>query len=363
MSRRPSLLMIIGLLAALAAPGHAQDATSEWNLLRQIIMIPGLSGQEGRVADFIQSRLPSAFKVQRDAMNNVWFTVGSGAPHILFVAHTDELGFTVGRVSPEGVVTLKGAGGFLPQTLEGQPFVIHTDKGEVEGVIRPRPDYDAAQPQPFAPQGYEMDIGAASEPEVRALGVAEGNPVIYKKVLLEPRPGLLAGRAVDDRAGCAALLAAVLQADWSKVKGKTVTCAWSVQEEVGLVGATALAKALKPDYVFAIDTFVSSDSPLESKRFAEARLGRGAVVRAMDSSGLTPKPGIDRLRRLAEARSLSLQVSDSRGGNDGSVFVVGGAVNIPLSWPGAYAHSFIEKIDRRDLGTLTLLIRAVITDF
>ena len=44
-----------------------------------------------------------------------------------------------------------------------------------------------------------------------------------------------------------------------------------------------------PDYVFAIDTFVSSDSPLESKRFADAMTkagGRahGRLCDALDQS-------------------------------------------------------------------------------
>ena len=67
--------------------------------------------------------------------------------------------------------------------------------------------------------------------------------------------------------------------------------------------------------------------------------------------------------KLAAAHSIPVQVANSRGGNDGSVFIAGGAVDIPISWPGTYAHSFIEKIDSRDLAALTALIKAVITDF
>ncbi len=38
-------------------------------------------------------------------------------------------------------------------------------------------------------------------------------------------------------------------------------------------------------------------------------------------------------------------------------------VDIPLSWPGSYAHSLIEKIDRRDLEALTDLILALVSDW
>ena len=142
-----------------------------------------------------------------------------------------------------------------------------------------------------------------------------------------------------------------------------MTFAWDVQEETGLFGAAALAKVLKPDFVFAIDTFVSSDSPLESKRFGDMIVGGGAVLRAVDSSNLTPQFEVRRVEAVARRHGIPVQAGNSRGGNDGSVFVAGGAVDIPLSWPGTYAHSFIEKIDRRDLESLTRLITALVADW
>jgi putative aminopeptidase FrvX len=195
------------------------------------------------------------------------------------------------------------------------------------------------------------------------LGVAEGNQVIFKKKLVELAPDIMSARAVDDRAGCAALLGAALQIDWTKIKRKTITFAWDVEEEIGLVGAQALSKILKPDYVFAIDTFVSTDSPLENKRFGNAILGQGAVIRAIDSSNIVPKTEIRKVAALADKYTIPIQIANSRGGNDGSVFVPEGAVDIPLSWPGAYAHSFIEKICRSDLEALTKLLAAIVEEW
>lgn len=363
MNRRTGwVLLIAGLLGA-ASFAPAQNPFSDWDLLRQIVLVPGISSQEVKVMDWIQAALPKSVKPRRDDKNDLWFTVGEGRPHILFIAHADELGFTVDKISPQGIVRLKGRGGFLPQACEARPFVIHTASGKVEGVLVPRPDFDSPKALPFSPEAYDLDIGAASEAEARALGVAAGQMVIFKKSIIDLGPGIMAVRAVDDRAGCASLLAAALQTDWSKIKGRTITCAWSVEEEIGLNGASALAKVLKPDYVFAVDTFVSSDSPLDNKRFAYAKLGGGAVLRALDSSNLVPKPQLNKVLALAGANKIRVQVSNSRGGNDGSVFVAAGAVDIPLSWPGSSAHSFIEKIDRRDLEALTSLIKVIMTDF
>jgi putative aminopeptidase FrvX len=361
-NRKAAVAAVLGILGSAAAEG-AQSRTSDWDLLREIVMIPGISSQEAKVMDWLQERLPKGVSAQRDAKNNVWFTTGKGRPHILFVAHADELGMTVESITPQGTVRLRGRGGFLPLACEARPFVIHTAQGPRDGVMLPRADYAARTPQPFQLDPYELDVGADSDAQAKALGIAPGDQVIFKKKIVDIAPGVLAARAVDDRAGCASLLAAALSIDWTSFKGKTVTCAWSVEEEIGLNGAQELAKTIQPDYVFAVDTFVSTDSPLENKRFGYARLGGGAVLRALDSSNLVPKPELLRVLDLAKSKGIPVQIANSRGGNDGSVFVAGGAVDIPLSWPGAHAHSFIEKITRADLEALTGLIRLIITDF
>jgi len=386
------------LTLALAVSVRSQtvppNAASSWDILRKLVLVPGMSGQEAKAADFIQAMIPASLKPQRDAKHNVWVTVGEGKPHIMFVAHMDELGYTVDRITEKGTVLLKPYAAFLPQVSEARAFVLHTAKGPVEGVIQPTPDYyisqtagaarggqapppaqaksapaaataqAPAQPsaKPAAPP-FEVYLGVSTEQEARALGVAEGNPVLLKKKLVDLSPGIMATRAVDDRAGCAALLAAMIHFDWSKVRGRTVTFAWDVEEETGLLGAQILAKTIKPDFVFALDTFVSSDTPLENKRFGDAVLGKGAVLRSIDTSNITPKAQIVRAAKLAASRGIPIQIGSSRGGNDGSVFVTDGAVDIPLSWPGVHAHSFIEKIDKADLEALTRLVEAIVEEW
>lgn len=366
MIKRAVLVLLV--LSVALSPAAAQSKA--WDILRDIVLVPGVSSHEGPVADFIQGRLPAWLGAERDAMANVRFTLGSGRPHILFVAHTDELGWTIDKITPDGHIKVKSGGGILPQTIEARPVLIHTAKGDVAGIVAPRPGYDERPAQgevkeekPFTAEAFDIFLGVSTEAEARALGVAEGDTITAKKVFTDFRPGLMATRAVDDRAGCAALLDAALRLRLGTVENKTVTFAWDVQEETGLQGATELAKTLKPDYVFAIDTFVSTDSPLESKRFGFLPVGNGAVIRAIDSSNITPKAQIAQVLAIARGRGIPIQVGNSRGGNDGSVFLSGGTVDIPLSWPGSYAHSLIEKIDRRDLEALSDLILAIVADW
>ena len=343
----------------------SKESETSWELLKELVLIPGVSGYEGSVAGFIQSHLPHDFKSQKDDMQNLWFTVGSGRPHLVFVAHTDELGFVVEEITPQGTIKVSSRGGFLPQMYEGHAVQIHTERGVVEGIVAPRPDYFQRDLKlsAYATEDVDIYLGVSSQEEARAMGISKGDSITTKKKIVEFSPELLATRAVDDRAGCAALLEASYRVDWTRIKNKTITFAWDVQEETGLIGASYLAKKLDADYVFPVDTFVSSAGPFDSRRFAHLPLGKGAVLRAIDSSNIAPYAQLKKVIAIARANKIPIQLGNTRGGNDGSVFVPHGAVNIPLSWPGTYSHSFIEKIHRADLEALTDLITALVQDW
>jgi putative aminopeptidase FrvX len=355
-------VLCIGGILFCQAP---KEQPSSWELLKELVLIPGVSGHEELVADFIRSLLPGSVKAQTDDMHNLWFTAGEGRPHIVFVAHTDELGFVVEEITPQGTLEVSRRGGFLAQSYEGHSVAIYTAKGHIEGVVVPRPNYfqRSLDLGPFETENIEIYLGVSERGEVEALGVSKGDMVTIRKKIVELSTELIATRAVDDRAGCAALLEAAHRVDWSGIKGRTITFAWDVQEETGLYGASRLAKKLEADYVFPVDTFVSSAGPFDSRRFAHLPLGKGAVLRAVDSSNIVPRAQLEKVLAVAGVNNIPVQMGNTRGGNDGSAFVPEGAVNIPLSWPGTYSHSFIEKINRADLEALTDLIVALVREW
>jgi len=167
-------------------------------------------------------------------------------------------------------------------------------------------------------------------------------------------------RSIDDRAGCAALLLALRAIDPSKLPRKTYFL-FTTREEIGLEGARAFAadhpRTIRR--VYAIDTFVSSDSPLESHRFAYAPLGAGAVARALDNSSVTPPDEVAMLVKLAAASGIPFQVGTTNGGNDGSEFTRYGTIDIPIGWPLRYSHSPVEVIDLADVLALGRIVTAV----
>lgn len=171
-----------------------------------------------------------------------------------------------------------------------------------------------------------------------------------------------AGGSTDDRGGCTAQILA-LRRLIGKPLPRTIAFAWVVQEEIGLNGSRGLTKTYSPEYVLAVDTFVSSDAPFDPKNIGSAPLGDGAVLRVFDNSNITPEDVISKIRKIADSRKIPVQWGITSGGNDGSVFLAEGSVDIPLSWPGIYSHSYVSVMDIRDMLALTDLIEAISENF
>jgi putative aminopeptidase FrvX len=138
---------------------------------------------------------------------------------------------------------------------------------------------------------------------------------------------------------------------------------WSVEEEGGLVGATYAAKNLQDASIaYAIDTFVSSDDPIDPQLYAYCPLGKGAVIRVLESINFIGREHLNYLQSLAKKNGIKTQYGMTAGGTDGQAFLKYDIPAVPLSWPGRYSHSPIEIMDFRDMGELIQLIRAIITD-
>jgi putative aminopeptidase FrvX len=136
---------------------------------------------------------------------------------------------------------------------------------------------------------------------------------------------------------------------------------FSTREEGGLLGASAFGAEHGRNLVrvYSIDTFVSSDTPLEQPMFAYLKLGHGAVMRGLDDGSITPRVERDRVLRLARAAGIPIQMGTTHGSTDGSSIAPWGGPNVGLSWPGRYSHAPGEVLDLRDVDALIRLIGAV----
>jgi putative aminopeptidase len=339
-------------------------------LLIELVETYGASGHEAAVRDRIKNQLPRWAKPETDDSGNLVLHLGSAAtnakmPRTLVVAHMDEIGFEVKSIAKDGRLEVEWLGGGEDRYFAGHAALVHSSNTTHPAVMELPNGWDQPGFQwPAGPKSaLRVDVGARTPEEVAQLGIRPGDWLTIPKKYRQLVSTRANGRSFDDRVGCAALVSAV----WAlgpNLKDRDVTFVWSTGEEIGLVGAAALAKRLAaegrvPEYVFAVDTFVSSDSPLESKRFADAPIGKGFVIRALDTSNIVPRDLVEKLIGLARTNQIPVQYGVTGGGNDGSAFLRYGSVDIALGWPLRYSHSPGELIDTRDVEALAHIIAVI----
>jgi len=356
--------------------GGGIDGGSSQSVLQTLVVAYGVSRHEEAVRQVVLNRLDPRLrsKVTTDAGGNLVLHLGDGkkdakAPRIAIVAHMDEIGYEVKKIEDDGRLQVEVLGGGYTQYFLGHVVLVHKKDGSrIGGVLELPGGWEKAGFEwPMTSRSMDeparVYVGTQSKKETEELGIAGGDFVTVPKEYRELLGTRANGRSFDDRVGCAALIRAA-NAIGPELPGRDVTFVWSTREEIGLEGAAAFAEQAakegrSPDFVFAIDTFVSSDSPLESKRFADAKIGEGFVVRAVDNSNTAPREYVDRVVAMAREHSVPVQYGVTGGGNDGSVFVRYGSVDVAMGWPLRYAHSPAEVIDTKDVDALAKIVEVV----
>src|SRR2546426_1599575 len=351
--------MILVLATILAIQDTTRIAEAQ-SVLSALVESYGVSGMEAPVRATVQRLLPNWVRTETDTAGNLWVRTGQGEGPVVIVAHLDEIGFRVDPVNADGPLGLRNRGGFILSLSGGKPALLHPAGADIPGIFLPRDTGLTRR----TPPPLRVSVGATSRAGAESLGVKVGQTITMPKQYVRLAGTRATGRSFDDRMGCAALILALRRLDRTKLKHPVIFL-FSTREEIGLEGAEAAARQLgtATRRVHAIDTFVSADSPLELQNFAVARVGQGAVARALDNSSITPPAYVDSLAELARARGIALQIGTTNGGNDGSTFVPYGVVDVPLGWPLRYSHSPVEIVDLKDLVSLADLVRAVAEDW
>ncbi|WP_373069931.1 M20/M25/M40 family metallo-hydrolase [Gemmatimonas sp.] len=325
--------------------------------------LPGVPGHEWRVREAITALLPAWAKSRAvvDSAGNLIVAAGPDRDSVAFIAHMDEVSFEVETIARDGTVRLARRGGVVPSAWEGQPAALHFDRvgsdaaaPSLRGVFIPR---DSARVK--APASSSAWFGVDSATLV-AQGVRVGSAVTGYKRAARLGGTRLTGRGSDDRTGSTALLHAVQRIDPNTLTRK-VLFVWSVREEGGLNGAGAFGAnhGRSLQRIYSVDTFVSSDTPLEDPAFAYAPLGKGFVLRGLDDGAISPPAERARVLSAARAQGIPVQQGTTHGATDGSAIAPYGAPNVGLSWPGRYSHTPGEVLDLRDVDALVRIITAM----
>ena len=342
-------------------------------LTSELMLIPGLSGYEGRVRRHLKAALHAlGLETRTDRLGNLIATIEGDAdrPSVMLFAHMDQLGLVVRRIEADGLIRVERLGGVPEKALPSQSVLFCVGDGrDRPGVIANKSHHATAPDEKYRVLPYAelyIDGGFASAEEAHEAGIAIGTPVVYEPKVTALAGDRLAGTAVDDRAGCAV----VLEAARALLEAKSrpiVHVVFSVQEEFNLRGAVTAAQALLPDIAIQIDLALATDTPDMSGR-GDVRLGGGPGMSMYSFhgrgtlNGTIPHPALVSLfDAIAQAEGIPLQKSAQVGVLTDSSYVqlVGaGVAAIDLCFPMRYSHSALEVCDLRDLEALTRLLVA-----
>lgn len=335
--------------------------------LAALVDLPGAPGHEGPVAEHVLRALPAGARWQRDVHGNLIVEATGGpeeAPRLLLAAHLDEVGMVVRAVEPDGFLRVAALGSMLAEHAAGRSVRV----GPTTGVVGARAGHYRSAEVPATLHELFVDVGAASAGEAAALGVAIGSPVTWMEPLRRfgPEDRWWMGHALDDRLGVALLLALLEEAPTGAVW--RWTAAFTVQEENGLRGASALPRAVGPDLALALDTIVCGDTPdLRASQDSPLRLGGGPVLPVAsgpNGSGLVVQPAVlAYLEGVARAAGVPLQRAVlGRGDNDASAMAWShpGARAASVAVPRRYAHTAVEVANAGDVEATYRLLAALL---
>lgn len=344
------------------------------DLLTQLMLIPGLAGHEDRVAKAIAAHLDRLGLSHRsDRLGNLMTTLPGdpSLPSVMVFTHMDQLGFVVRKIEDSGLLRLERLGGVPERALAAQAVVICTPHGDLPGVIANKSHHATTPEEKYRVLPYAelyVDAGFSSKASALQAGVQVGTPVVYAPRVLHLAEGRIAGTSIDDRAGCAALLA--LAAARSGKPGPTLHLVWSVQEEYNLRGVLPAAERLNPDIALQIDLLLACDTPDMAAR-GEVTLGGGPGISLYSFhgrgtlNGVIPHPALVRLMEdAATTTGLPLQRSAHTGALTDLSYIqfMGpeGVACLDVGFPMRYSHSALEVVDPEDLsGLVTLLDTAL----
>jgi len=333
-------------------------------LLKLLCETPGVSGNEEPIRTVLKSVLLEITpEVSVDRLGNLIAYIpgrerseeaAPSPPRIMIAAHMDEIGFMVKAIDEHGCVWFLPVGGFDPRTLVGQRVVIH-GKHEVHGVIAPEANWLATEEskkrvRPIKELFIDVGMGAEEVSEV----VHPGDAISLAQGFAELNDQVVTGRNFDDRVGVYIMVEALRRMGPCDADIYAVATA---QEEVGVRGAEAAARAIEPDVGIAIDGSLAGDVPNVPKHERSCVLGAGTGIYVWDRLSMYDKRVVSFLLNCAEKNGIEHQINVG-GGTDASAMQRKGtgAYVATIGPPTRYMHSTVQLCHKQDIeATIELL--------
>lgn len=329
--------------------------------LKSLLATPSPSGCEEAIQQVCRDYAKSfADEIYKDVHGNQYHVINKDAPvRIMFAGHVDEISLMVNTITSDGFITFVPVGGVDTAVLGGQRVVVHGTKGPIPGVIGRKAIHLMTEEERGKPlKHHEMwvDIGAKDKKETERL-CKVGDAITIDQGYQELRNNLAVARAMDDRIGAFVCLEA-LRLIAARKPNVAVFCVTTVQEEIGLRGATTSAYGCNPHAGIAVDVGWATDHPRgEGDKWGLVKLGEGPIM----SKGPNINPVVHKqLLDVAKKKSIPLQHRAApRGtGTDANAMQLSrnGVATALLGIPNRYMHTPVEMVSLTDVENTSKLL-------
>jgi len=335
-------------------------------VLEKLSNANGVTGREDEVRDLMKKYLePYVDEIREDRLGNlIAFKKGNkDAPTVMLAAHMDEIGFMIKNIKKKGFLQFTKIGGIDDRILLAQRVIVHTDKGPLTGVTGSKPIHiqtEAEKKKVIEADNLFIDVGARDKEEAEKMGVQVGDVVSFDIKFVRINENVVLGKAFDDRVGCAMMIEIMKRLQ--KVDCN-VYAVGTIQEEVGLRGATIAAFQVAPDVGIALESTVAGDMPGVAEGEAPAKMGEGAVVTVADAGLITHPKVLRLLIDSAKENKIPYQLETGiRGATDASRIAISreGVPSGIISVPARYIHSPVAILNLDDVEKAVKLAVAAI---
>jgi len=334
-----------------------QEIKQNLKTLCEVIGVSGLENIASQKAAELLKEFTSEVTV--DHFGNVVGVIKSKNPNaktLLLDAHIDEIGMIVTAIDDKGVLKVSTCGGFDRKLISAQEVTIHCADKDIMGVVGSKPPHlekgDEAKQVPEIDDIF-IDIGFSKEQAEQHVQL--GDRITIKSTFNELLNNRISSKALDDRAGVAAILEA-LRLLKDKELDVNLVAVFSAQEEVSCVGAKIASYGVNPDEAIAVDVSFAYTSDADEHKCG--KMGKGVMIGV---SAVLDKRMSDKLTAIAKEKEIPYQIEvmggRSTGTNADAIVITRNGVNASvLSIPEKYMHTPVEVVEIADIEAVAKLI-------
>lgn len=330
--------------------------------LDQLLTTPSPTGFEERIQALVRKRMtPFADTIESDLHGNLIVAINPDAEkRVMLAGHCDQIGFMITHISNEGFLYVSPLGGIDVGVLYGAQVTIHGEKGPVEGIFGRKPIHQQSAEERASMKldisKVWIDIGAKNKKEAEKL-VNIGDSATFKLGVMQLGSDFICAPGLDDRVGLFIVMEALRLCKNSKLNVGLFSVS-TVQEEVGLRGASTAAYTVNPEVGIAVDVTHASDNPAsEGAKGVPCKLGAGPAI----CRGPNINPVVERLL-VASAKKAKIPYQPAPSsrllGNDANAMQVvrGGIAAGSIGVPNRYMHTQVEVCSLKDLENCAKLL-------